>query len=282
MNLAVSYSDYLRRIKVFGLEGGVGGGIEDLAFKSDPRYACASVLECVSNDEAKMYLELISSEYGLSYIHIVDFARMNDRYGRPKTNTFTYFDKNKGVGGSWVVISASPTSLRYIYHALVILDHYMGVGGSGGIIEVGCGYGGLFLAICYFSKILGVRLGEYTMIDLPGVVDLIRKYLLAHPLLTFGVSYRVLEMCPTGYCGGGLFGDGCFFISNGFFTEMDEVYRKQLFASGGIVKHGFIVWQTVFGVSIDSVGQYLDKGVFPDVVVEERPQMACANYFVRF
>jgi hypothetical protein len=267
MNLAVSYSDYLRKIK--------GDGIEDMVFKS----------ERVSNDEAKRYLELISSEYGLSYIHIVDFARMNDRYGRPKTNTFTYFDKNKGVGGSWVVISASPTSLSYIYHALVILDQYMGVGEGTGIIEVGCGYGGLFLAICYFSKILGIRLGEYTMIDLPDVVDLIRKYLLAHPLLTFGVSYRVLEMCPTGYYG---LDGGQFFISNDCFTEMDEEYRKQ-YAAGlfesGIVKHGFINWQTVFGVSIDSVGHYLDECVFPDVVVEERPQMSCANfpnYFVRF
>lgn len=280
MNLAVSYSDYLNRIK--------GSGFEDLAFKSDARSACASVLECVSVDCGKKYLELISLEYGLSYIHIVDFARMNDRYGRPKTNTFTYFDKNKGVGGSWVVISASPTSLRYIYHALLILDHYRGVGGGGGgggIIEVGCGYGGLFLAICYFSKILGICLGEYTMIDLSCVVDLIRKYLLVHPLLTFGVSYRVLEMGPTGYCGGGGGGgDDCFFISNGFFMEMDEVYRKQLFESGGggdggIVKHGFIV-------SNHSVRQYFDGGLFCDVVVEEeRPQIACAdfpNYFVRF
>jgi hypothetical protein len=279
-----SYTDYLQSLK--------DTGIEDMSFKSDLKYT--TILEHVSVEYGKQYLELISSEYSLSYSHITEFARMNDKYGRPKVHSFTYFDKNKGGGGgagSWVVISASPTSLRYIYHALVILDHYRS-SGSDSIVEVGCGYGGLFLAICYFSKILGVKIGGgYTMIDLPGITDLIRKYVSVHNLLTFGVSYTILDTSSTGNYES-IASTGAFFISNYCFTEIDEEYRKQYVAGlfgSGIVKHGFITWQTVFGLPIDLVERYLvgyGGKLFEGIVVdEERPQTACLefpNYFVRF
>jgi hypothetical protein len=181
---------------------------------------------------------------------------------------------------------------------LRILDHYRAVGSGGAvgvappsnIIEVGCGYGGLFLAVCYFSKILGISIGRYYMIDLPGTTDLITKYVAAHPLLTHGISYRVLNTSPVGDYGFSKGDLGGFFISNYCFTEIDEVYRKQyvdaLFRSG-VVSHGFITWQTVFGLPIDSVSRYLGVlGVLGEVVVdEERPQTAFVdfpNYFVRF
>jgi len=82
---------------------------------------------------------------------------------------------------------------------------------------------------------------------------------------------------------------GGFFISNYCFTEIDEVYRKQyvdaLFRSG-VVSHGFITWQTVFGLPIDSASRYLGgMGDWGLAVDEERPQTAFVdfpNYFVRF
>jgi hypothetical protein len=282
-----SYREYLKGVKDLGLDG--------LAFKSESTYN--SILEHVSQEYGQQYLDAISEEYGLSYDNISEFVRMNDKYGCPTVYSFTYLDKSSG-GGVWKGLVASPTSLRYIYHALRVLDHYRAVGSGGGvgdaskIVEVGCGYGGLFLAVCYFSKILGIPIGQYYMIDLPGTTDLITKYVAAHPLLTYGVSYRVLNTSPVGDYGFSKGDLGGFFISNYCFTEIDEVHRKQyvdsLFRSG-VVSHGFITWQTVFGLPIDSVSRYLvgvgGVGSGEVLVDKERPQTAFVdfpNYFVRF
>jgi hypothetical protein len=295
MSIYESYREYLKGVKDLGLDG--------LAFKSDSTYT--SILEHVSMEYGQQYLEAISEEYALSYDNILDFVRMNDKYGCPTVYSFTYLDKSSGGGvggggvgsGVWKGLVASPTSLRYIYHALRILDHYRAVGAGGGlgvappsnIVEVGCGYGGLFLAVCYFSKILGIPIGRYYMIDLPGTTDLIKKYVAAHPLLTFGVSYRILNTSPVGNYGFSKGDLGGFFISNYCFTEIEEVYRKQyvdaLFRTG-VVSHGFITWQTVFGLPIDSASRYLGgMGDWGLAVDEERPQTAFVdfpNYFVRF
>jgi hypothetical protein len=289
MSIYESYREYLKSVKDLGIEG--------LSFKSESTYT--SILEHVSMEYGEKYLEAISEEYGLCYDNISEFVRMNDKYGCPTVYSFTYLDKSSG-GGVWKGLVASPTSLRYIYHALRILDHYRavgcgggvgggGVGGASNIVEVGCGYGGLFLAVCYFSKILGIPIGKYYMIDLPGTTDLITKYVAAHPLLTYGVSYRVLNTSPVGDYGFSKGDLGGFFISNYCFTEIDEAYRKQyvdsLFRSG-VVSHGFITWQTVFGLPIDLVSRYLGCVGSAEVLVdEERPQTAFVdfpNYFVRF
>jgi hypothetical protein len=275
MSIYDSYQTYLNSIKDHGIEG--------LTFKTESTYT--HTLEHVSKEYGEKYLSLISQEYSLRFDHIAEFVRMNDKYGSPKVYSFRYSD-NEFV--------ASPTTLRYIYHALRILDHYRSVverkeTGPSKIVEVGCGYGGLFLAICYYSKLFGIPIGQYNMIDLPETTNLIKKYVAVHPLLTFGISYRILNTSPVGDYGfskGDL--DG-FFISNYCFTEIDEVYRKQyvdyLFRSG-VVKHGFITWQTVFGVPISSIRQYLVGGLSDGVSIEEeRPQTAFVdfpNYFVRF
>jgi len=284
MEIYDSYSEYLNSVKDIR--------IHSMAFKSDSIYT--SILEHVTQDCGQEYISLISEEYGLRYDHISEFVCMNDKIGCPTVYSFEYSDRSSGEDVILKELVASPTSLRYIYHALHILVHYSAVYLQKGkkplnIVEVGCGYGGLFLAICYYSKLFGIPIGQYNMIDLPGTTDLIAKYVAAHPLLTFGISYRILNTSPVGDYGfskGDL--DG-FFISNYCFTEIDENYRKQyvdyLFRNG-VVKHGFITWQTVFDVPISSVRQYLVDGLSDGLSIEEeRPQTAFVdfpNYFVRF
>jgi hypothetical protein len=90
--------------------------ITSLNFKSSDKYC--SILEHVSQEHGKQYLKLIEEEFPyIIYEQIVEFININDKIGFP--NRYTFFNKNNAP------IICSPTSLRYIYHALVILQHYL-------------------------------------------------------------------------------------------------------------------------------------------------------------
>ena len=89
MSMYESYREYLKGVKELGLDG--------LAFKSDSTYNL--ILEHVSQEYGQQYLDAISEEYALSYDHISEFVRMNDKYGCPTVYSFTYLDKS-GSGSS--------------------------------------------------------------------------------------------------------------------------------------------------------------------------------------
>lgn len=92
---------------------------------------------------------------------------MNDKYGNPKQHKFMY---------NGLEIMCSPTSLRYVFHSLLILKHFKTVS-TKKMVEVGCGYGGLFLGINHFAKILNMEIDKYYFIDLPEVTNLIKNIL---------------------------------------------------------------------------------------------------------
>lgn len=82
---------------------------ESWNFKSNPTYR--NILEHVSKGQALDYLELSSKKVDLK-----DFIKLfnkNDLYGRPI---------KEGLGSE--IGSASPTNARYLYHSLLIKDHY--------------------------------------------------------------------------------------------------------------------------------------------------------------
>ena len=244
-------------------------------FKKNPNYT--EILEHVSYELGIQYLNLIELEFtNINYNNIIDYININDKYGNTNKYTYTY-KQNRFL--------SSPTSLRYIYHALVILQHYKNTNCKN-MVEVGCGYGGLCLAINFFSKINNVCIDNYNIIDIPEVVNLIKKYIILNK------SYIQTNMIyhNSDTYGSDVADNMLFFISNYCYTEISEIYNKNyshiLLPK---VKNGFIAWQsspTTF--PIENANKITGKLI--SSIIEEKPQTVSSsakicgytNYFVYF
>jgi hypothetical protein len=257
------YDSYLRYVENIKFDN-----IKQCNFKNNPQYN--GILEHVSREYGENYLNLIKQDFSdITFKQIIDFSSINDRYGQPKKETYIYENNQE--------ITTSPTSIRYIYHALLILKHYKD-NTSSEIVEVGCGYGGLFLAICFFSRILDIKIDKYYFIDLPQVCNLIHNYLLINKD-HISINYEIHS--SNNYVNK-ISNNNLFFISNYCFTEINDEYRnnyiKYLLPN---VTCGFIIWQTVFGFSIENAYKLFKV----KNIKEELPQTATKqnkNYFVYF
>ena len=254
-------------------------------FKNNHQYC--GILEHVSKELGDMYLSLIETEFDIPFEYISGFVTINDTYGNPKKESF-YSNKYR------IMLECSPTSLRYIYHALIILQYYQTVQLTE-IVEIGCGYGGLCLAINYFADLLQVQIDKYHMIDLPDVCNLITHYLTKHESIV-KIPFEMYESSTFGQGSKGaqpltsseklsttIASDNLFLISNYCFTEIDHEYRNNYCMNLlPKVKHGFMVWQTCFFPSLST--NILQKN---DVKIEEERPQTClhtnnVNYFVYF
>jgi hypothetical protein len=232
----MEYSDYEEFIHSIVKDGDFRN------FKSNPVYT--NILEHVSSEYGKQYLYLIRVMFSIPDELIKEFGYMNDLHGMP---TKVVYDGN---------ICISPTSLRYIFHSLLILrnmkSHRLT---TVNIVEVGCGYGGLALAIYYFSKLVGIKVTSYHMIDLDAPSSLQKKY-----LELFNVDINVSYHSASTY-GKDVIGDNYFLISNYCFSEItshhQEQYVKTLFPK---CSHGFLTWNHIdvydFGKSMYVENEY--------------------------
>ena len=83
------------------------------SFKSNMNYR--GILEHVSKEYGEKYLKLIEKEFPLIEMeNLFEFIEINDKYGGTQKEMFTLNEMS---------IYCSPTSLRYIYHACLILSH---------------------------------------------------------------------------------------------------------------------------------------------------------------
>ena len=238
-------------------------------FKRHDNYC--GILEHVSKELGDKYLELIETDFDVPFEDIVKFVTINDANGNPKKETF-FSGKHR------VLLECSPTSLRYIYHALVILKYYQTTA-STEIVEVGCGYGGLCLAINYFADLLHIHIDKYHLIDLTDVCHLIRFYLSKHET-TVKIPF---EMYDSSTFGASIASDKLFLISNYCFTEIDDNYRNNYCLNLlPKVARGFMVWQTCVFPSMTM--DILQKNIVK--IEEEQPQTCLhsedVNYFVYF
>jgi hypothetical protein len=232
--------------------------IQNSDFKSNEDYTY--VLEHVSYNLGLQYLNLIKTIH--SYIDnslILKFILLNDKYGNPKKYTFFFNSESS--------FEASPTSLRYILHALDILKYYK-TKNLRDIVEIGCGYGGLFLAINFFSNELNIQIDRYFLIDLEDNNRLINMYLMGHSNV-INIKYSTKK--ANNY-GADIETTELFLISNYCFTEIDsesrKKYIKHLFNK---VNSGYIIWQTCLGVTKQDTN-ILNKNIID--ISEELPQTA--------
>jgi putative sugar O-methyltransferase len=242
-----------------------------LNFKSDKTYN--AILEHVSEELGNQYVNIIENLINdsltqITFENINDYLLLNDKYGNPIKYLFTI--KNKPV-------TCSPTSLRYVCHALIILQHIKFTN-SDRVVEVGCGYGGLFLCINHFSKILNIPINKYYIVDLPEICSLIKSYLEKHN--DINIDYQI---CSAYDYGKDIDDENLFFISNYCFTEINKENRDNYICYlMPKVSHGFITWQTVFGLKLSDV-KIIGKEILN--TVEEYPQTASIankNHYVYF
>lgn len=262
--MVVDYTNYISYINEI-----TKNNIENSNFKSNEKYR--DILEHVFQHYGIEYIKHIENEFPQIRVgDIIGYLQINDKYGLPNKYNF---DFSNGVSHL-----CSPTSLRYVYHALKILTHFQ-TKKSKSIVEVGCGYGGLFLALCHFSKVLNIQIDHYYFVDLKMAGELIQKYLqLNSDNIT--IKYSVHD---SSLYGKDINDENLFFVSNYCFTEISKEYRDQ-YINFLLPKtsSGFIIWQTVFGLSLKDTDQLKKQDL---IICEEKPQTASIehkNYFVYF
>jgi hypothetical protein len=252
--------------------------IEEIQFKNNPAYN--GVLEGLSKDFGTEILKYIETNYPqITFEDMRAFIQVNDKYGGTVKSIFTT-SKMK-------LLYCSPTTIRYILHALLILDYYKETMCKN-IVELGQGYGGLFLAINMFAnKFPDVCIRKYIMVDMPNSSQLTRKYLEAHKNV-ITIPYEVYDSVnmPNDIprTTDSQSPNESFFISNYCYTALPRDTMK--FYTNNLIRpctHGFLTWQTCFGDNIDNADTYLEKNTIKKVVEEPLtgPQHA-KNYFVYF
>jgi putative sugar O-methyltransferase len=226
-----NYIQYLRTIRSV-----------DTPFKRNPNYTY--VLEHVSPELGYEYLKLLQTECQLTMDQIVEFCRQNDRIGNPVKS---------------LLIDVSPTSLRYLYHAWLILQHMKEIDTY---VEIGGGYGGLCLALAY----LGAPIKTYHLVDIDEAIALQRLYLQANP-----VPFQVVFHSASTY--GSAIQGSYGLISNYCFSEIEPVHQREYVRTvfPNAIR-GFLVWNHV---PLFDIGKHI-------VAEAERPMTGPGNLFVRF
>lgn len=199
-------------------------------FKNNSNYTY--MLEHVQKDQGELYLQLILSNTNINEKEIIDFCSKNDALGNTTRQIYNIESSS---------ISVSPTSLRYIYHAHLILTHIKTTNKpTTDIVEVGGGYGGLCLAIHHFAPKYEVAINSYRICDLTFIICLQQLYLNA-----VDPSLKV-EFVDAIHHGENINCNDLFLVSNYCFSEISEEnqksYIEKLFPK---VSHGFIAWNHI-------------------------------------
>jgi hypothetical protein len=182
------------------------------------------MLEHESEYAAKMYIEYLRSF--LTTEQIQEMASTNDTYGGAVTNL---------IEG----ITTSPSSIRYIRHSYDFCAHILSKGlNDVTVVEIGGGYGGLALTMFKMAEIMNLRIKNYIVYDLPGVINLQKYYLSLH-----GVEERVQWRDPDTYGSECSEADTNVLISCYCLSEIDDSYRtKYLQTLLPKIKAAFFVW----------------------------------------
>ena len=223
-------------------------------FKSHPHYT--GILEHVDQTQGKDYLNLIRNEIKLTDDDIENFTNLNDKIGSPKK--FGYDN-----------ILCSPTSLRYICHANLILKNMVKLNlDNVDIVEVGCGYGGLCLALSIYANKYSIKINNYHLIDLEPANNLQKLY-----LQNFNLEFNTVYHNSNTF-GSDIQSNNLYLISNYCYSEIDMSLRNKysniLFPK---VSHGFIAWNDL---------KYIEKIRENQIVEEERPCTQVGNKYIIF
>jgi hypothetical protein len=222
------YNSYCNYVKDICNEGKLEN------FKRNPIYT--NILEHVTFEQGKLYFKEILSNTEITSQEIIDFSTINDGLGNPRKELYSEYIPDFEI---------SPTSLRYIYHSHLILSYIKRLKEKQmvdtiDIVEIGGGYGGLCLAIHYFSEKYGVNIKSYRICDLPDIIKLQRLYL---QKINSNIKVEFVDSITYGE---NISSHNMFLISNYCFSEISmehqNNYREKLFPK---ISHGFMTWNII-------------------------------------
>jgi hypothetical protein len=197
-------------------------------FKSNPNYT--NILEHVSHELGVIYLKEIKTNFDSLFLDnkeiFINLCLENDKYGMPNKYEFENF------------CSCSPTNLRYLLHALIILKYMQDCNLNNiNIVEIGGGYGGLTLFIFKLSFLFKININSYTIFDLLEPMLLQKKY-----LDLFNIKINTYEISENF-----TLNNNSFLISNYAFSEISKelqsVYIKKMI--NPYISHGFLCWNHI-------------------------------------
>ena len=210
------------------------------------------MLEHVKKEFAETYLDLLVAG-GIPIDVIQMYARRVDSIGGAQIEVFR---REK-------ILVASSTCLRYLCHAMQIVDFVQ----EDEIVEIGGGYGGLLVAIAAMREIRSVETPlRYTIVDLPGPNCLQKKYVACFPLGDIDVHIRD--------CSDENGGRICL-ISNYCLAEMGQSNRdKYIETMMPKAVRGYFQWNS--DASLDFLSSY------KTTIVDEYPKTGPHNKTVTF
>jgi putative sugar O-methyltransferase len=223
-------------------------------FKQDPKYTY--MLEHTSGYQGHQYIELIRKQTKISVKDIDEFSKKNDAIGGTKQKMFAELN-----------LTLSPSNLRYLYQAYLIIKHFQKFNKKINIVEIGGGYGGLFLAIDFLARKYKIDIDSYTIIDIPVIAKFQKLYVSK-------VEHKIpFDTLPSTNFGKELDKPNLFLVSCYSFAEIPREYQaKYIEVLFPKLKHGFITWNNI---------PVYDFG-FPADVEEEVPKTGKVNKYVRF
>jgi len=201
----------------------------ELSFKSMPDFCY--MLEHTSVNYGQQYLKLIIKKWGSIFIGNIEFFKnlisLNDNFGKPNVLEFSKH------------ITCSPSNLRYIYFAFIVLDDMKKKNiTETNVIEVGGGYGGLCFYIVKMASLFDIKIGKYALFDLEYPMKLQDRF-----LKEVGVENHVTTTVQDV----SMLEENSYFVSTYSFSEIpkecQEEYTK--YVLNPFVSNGFIAWNAI-------------------------------------
>jgi hypothetical protein len=191
------------------------------------------MLEHVPGEYTNVYLDL-TLQSGIPASAIQQYTSLVDSIGKP--GTYPY------VRGKDVIHSSS-TCLRYLYHAVEIVDLLTTYSTIPSVVEIGGGYGGLAVAVDFILRFRNVTdTVQYTILDLPGPNKL-QKYYTNH----FKLKSLLFNAVNSESYGADIDHPSVFIISNYCLAEMGDENRNKyiqtLFTKPSVVG-GYLQWNS--------------------------------------
>lgn len=246
-------SDYTKYQKF--LESELKKPIEDFNFKSNNVYK--GILEHVSVQQGNQYYSFFLKKYSekIKDIYFIrEIVNLNDSIGRPNESKIFNFTQ------------CSPTNMRYLFHACLILEHIFNKNiKNANIIEIGGGYGGLSLFVHKLSSFFEVTINSYTIFDLKEPSKLQEKYCEKMDINTRCCTIENFSELK----------ENSFLISNyalsEFSPEIRQDYVKKIIEP--YVSNGFLVWNFI------KFYKFIEKDLN---VIDEYPRTGKNNKYIYF
>lgn len=206
-------------------------------FKSNSDYQV--ILEHLNFNDGFVYLDIINKEFNEFFniykSFLIELCNINDTFGKPNKINYIGF------------CECSPTSIRYIYHALLNLNYIKNELKKNeiDIIEIGGGYGGLCFFMNNLSSFFDIKITSYSIFDLYNTIKLQEIYLKTLNIDNFKCYSLYSHNNDNNYCNNLKYNSYLISIYSfsEFSSDIQELYKNLIIIP--YITNGFILWNNI-------------------------------------